>query len=1504
MTSKKSLGYILIVTLILVFCATLGLAFVMPLVKSSSDNDNSLNIGSSDNLHNANYGNGGVGSVGEIITSTNAPANSVLISDAKGILDFLTSTDPLHTYGYIDGTITEPIIFSSALSSSAILDTGRTLDGNGRTLVLATQATGWANLKPSAVDNRGGLLVARNKGTIKNFNFVFETSTTTTLEGDGYYGFGIVVGSNDTGAMLQNCNMEYNAQFSIHLNTGTPGASVNNRTISVGGFVGINQGAIDKVSINYAANSIIDVVAKGYGKYWGSKKANARASVGGIAGMQYGTGSSISNVSIYGTGTISSDVSQSDGPRGDLKNHAGMIIGGNTNGSTGQSGVDYGVKKSIIAGFAGNMKALDRGGNDIGLFSDTAADSVSNIVVLSNTTGTICNMGADTIPYNTLYKTNDISGDIVLSFSETVENQLDIQIDTVDSVNDNIFSVVNGEETVVSINDGLVSKSYAIDCARAIKNNVAIAFGKTINVSNTYADNTDCAYTDKDLVPFKYSTKDGNDYVLNNDGIVKIDITKDGVTATSSTTIGSYVFKILESTTNTGYIAFDLSEGIAILYTEMISSINVVKADINLVVEDTWKTSYEANVTVDNLIAGGIDRIEYSTDGGIKWNSVEGQLFNVSSDTIASGRVYKLRGYKNNELVTNEKEVVVKIDNAKPILSNVTSTVESGQWTNSDITIIFDAKDALSGIKNVSVNGTVLVGLEGKYSHVITESGVNIIKVIDNAGNEITSEYLAKIDKLAPSISDISATNLEGIYIAGTSSASAISFTGTVSIGTSGQTLQYSDDNGSTWIDVVVDEVTGSFTLICGENTLGSDLSFKLTNGVGIIANKDFGTFIIDRIVTDVIITNENISIVGEVNKIYDGTTDFNGEISLIGLGSAGVESEITATAKYNTANVGLENYLVFTIVAKGANLYNITNNVTNFSADITAKSVTVEKQLSTRVYGETSPAIEVVFNGLLASDKIAYTLSGAPIVSDNVGVYPITMNHTENSNYSISVGSDPSANDLIVAEITVNAYGVSLKFNGYRGLKYNGNAHNVSAIYVDVNGAEKSADLLFFDNANVAVSSIMNPSAYIAKASIIDTNYSIIGTNEISFNVALGDIIITAPEKTVAYNGDIHAIDYAINVEELFGELIVTYDGQSVNPSSAGRHTVNILFAGNDKYAQSRMATILIITSIDMNVALESNTFIFDKLPHTLELVGAPEGATVDYLNGNASKINVGVYNIIARVSADNYTTTVVNAVLTINKAVIEGMLLNDLEVDYDGNKHSLQVSGAPDSAIITYYGNGIVNAGKYDVIATIEHANYISIELVAILNIKHSDITGVTVASVEHIYNNMPVFISAKGVPEGAEIMYLNNGVSRAGYHTVTTIVNMENCNRLEIKSSIFISRARVNVNFDIANKYWVGDEIDITAYVTDINGNKLVLDVVFNKDTINTKSGEYECTAVIKNNNYELIENVITFNVYEHVPVGAIVGGVLGGLAVLLAGAGVAWYLIKKHNKLSIS
>ncbi len=122
----------------------------------------------------------------------------------------------------------------------------------------------------------------------------------------------------------------------------------------------------------------------------------------------------------------------------------------------------------------------------------------------------------------------------------------------------------------------------------------------------------------------------------------------------------------------------------------------------------------------------------------------------VSSDkadyTVTKNGTYKFTAEDEAGNKATKEIVIDKIDKELPTLNLSTSATN---FTNGTVDINIDAKDNLSGVKEIKVNDTVIIG--NKYT--VSNNGTYIVEVTDNAGNKTSKQIdISNIDKELPTI--------------------------------------------------------------------------------------------------------------------------------------------------------------------------------------------------------------------------------------------------------------------------------------------------------------------------------------------------------------------------------------------------------------------------------------------------------------------------------------------------------------------------------------------------------------------------------------------------------------------------------------------------------------------------------------------------------------------------------------------------------------------------------
>ena len=157
----------------------------------------------------------------------------------------------------------------------------------------------------------------------------------------------------------------------------------------------------------------------------------------------------------------------------------------------------------------------------------------------------------------------------------------------------------------------------------------------------------------------------------------------------------------------------------------------------------------------------------------------------------------------------------------------------------------------------------------------------------------------------------------------------------------------------------------------------------------------------------------------------------------------------------------------------------------------------------------------------------------------------------------------------------------------------------------------------------------------------------------------------------------------------------------------NVGNNLFHVRFTPTDSANYNLVENIPVTIAVakanyDMSgVSFTDATFTYDGQAHSLSLTGTiPTGLTVEYLNNG--KVDAGTYEVTAQFSCDNNHNVPENltANIIINKATLSGISLASQTFTYDGQAHSLSLTGViPGDITPQFTNNGKVDAGTYPV-------------------------------------------------------------------------------------------------------------------------------------------------------------------------------------------------------------
>lgn len=205
---------------------------------------------------------------------------------------------------------------------------------------------------------------------------------------------------------------------------------------------------------------------------------------------------------------------------------------------------------------------------------------------------------------------------------------------------------------------------------------------------------------------------------------------------------------------------------------------------------------------------------------------------------------------------------------------------------------------------------------------------------------------------------------------------------------------------------------------------------------------------------------------------------------------------------------------------------------------------------------------------------------------------------------------------------------------------------------------------------------------------------------------------------KTLIYNGT--ELVYAIDPADMPANVIaVAYSANkqtnagdySASVTLRAANTNYVLFDGTDEKSEVTLTKTFSVAKavVDLSaISFADGVFTYDKTAHNLAITGTlPDFVEVTYTE---SATDAGSYTVTAtftvKEGADNYEAIApMHAVMVIRPAMVDlsGITLNDAKVKYDGEEHSLSISGTlPQFVNVAYNISAVRAIGEYRVIAT----------------------------------------------------------------------------------------------------------------------------------------------------------------------------------------------------------
>lgn len=211
---------------------------------------------------------------------------------------------------------------------------------------------------------------------------------------------------------------------------------------------------------------------------------------------------------------------------------------------------------------------------------------------------------------------------------------------------------------------------------------------------------------------------------------------------------------------------------------------------------------------------------------------------------------------------------------------------------------------------------------------------------------------------------------------------------------------------------------------------------------------------------------------------------------------------------------------------------------------------------------------------------------------------------------------------------------------------------------------------------------------------------------------------------------------------------------------------------------------------------------------------------------------------------------------------AEITGISLNDAAFTYDGTEKTVEITGTlPEGVTVSYENNKAINAGTYNVTATLSGDGYKTAVLTATLSINKAQITGISFPNGSYVYDGSEKTVEITGtLPEGVTVSYEGNKATNAGTHLATATLEGANYATKTLNATINIRKADISgVTFPSRELTYNGNTHTLT-----IEGS-LPPDVsVTYENNSATNAGTYLAVAKIGGNNYNELTLTATLTV----------------------------------------
>ena len=645
-------------------------------------------------------------------------------------------------------------------------------------------------------------------------------------------------------------------------------------------------------------------------------------------------------------------------------------------------------------------------------------------------------------------------------------------------------------------------------------------------------------------------------------------------------------------------------------------------------------------------------------------------------------------------------------------------------------------------------------------------------------------------DSLLPNGESIDAVNI--------SSATGVDASTTANVGTYADELVISSQTGSAGFDASNYEISytdGDLVVNARPITLTAQKQSKVYGNTFTLDGKDFTVKDID---------GDNVLPNGESIDVVSVTS------------ATGIDAS-------TTADVGMYADELIISSPTGSAGFDISNYI--FTYDSGDFEITPATQTEL-VFADNSFIYDTTTKSLVVTGQAKdATVSYSNNDQTNAGIYEVAAEVTR-PNYTTA---------LLEATLTITKAEAVIPADAVQTFTYDGNLKNVTA---SLNHNETT--LIYTPQRGYT-----NAGNYPVTVSAIETDNYQAASKEVSL------VIENAEIKGVTFEDDTFIYDGATKTIEVSGlpeGASVSYENN--DQITAGTYEVTATVS-QENYNDKILTADLVIEKAETVIAAEAiQTFTYDgtvknvtaTLNHSeTSLTYAPQQGYTD----------ADIYTVIvASAETDNYLSASKEVTLVIENAEITGVTFVDDTFTYNSTSKTIEVSGLPEGASVSYENNDQTTAGTYEVTATVSQANYNDKVLTADLVIEKAEAVIAAEATQTFTYNGTVKNVTAALNHSETSLTYApQQGYTDAGTYGVA-IASAETDNYLSASKEVTL----VIENAEITGVTFEDDTFtyDGSTKTIEVSGLPEGTSVSYENND-QTVAGTYEVTATVSQENY---------------------------------------------------